>query len=158
MMSKVKHYTDNNFKSDVLDATVPVLVDFWATWCGPCHMLAPIVVELAEDLNGSVAVGKLDVDDNPETAAKYNIRSIPTLILFRDGKEVTRLIGVRSKTELADTIKPAVGRRTRCGRLTRQIRTILPGFMMLSGSSACLMARMTLTASPCSATRKSILP
>jgi thioredoxin 1 len=105
MMSKVKHFTDNDFKTEVLDADRPVLVDFWATWCGPCHMLAPTIEELAKTLDGTVSVGKLDVDDSPLTAASYDIRSIPTVILFKDGREVTRLLGVRSKKELADTVK-----------------------------------------------------
>jgi thioredoxin 1 len=104
-MSNVKHFTDAEFKTAVLQSHKPVLVDFWATWCGPCHMLAPVVEELAANLEEEITVGKLDVDDNPVTATNYDIRSIPTLILFKDGSELTRLTGVRSKAEIAGTIK-----------------------------------------------------
>jgi thioredoxin 1 len=104
-MSHVKQFNDGDFKETVLKSDKPVLVDFWATWCGPCHMLAPIINDIADDFKDTVTVGKMDVDDNPVTASGFDIRSIPTLILFKDGKEATRLTGVRSKAEIADTIK-----------------------------------------------------
>ena len=103
-MEKVLHFTDDQFKAEVLNSDKPVLVDFWATWCGPCHMIAPIIKELAHDFDGMAKIGKLDVDQNQDTAAKYRVMSIPTLILFKDGQEVTRLIGVRPKSEIAATL------------------------------------------------------
>ena len=104
-MSNVKHFTDSEFKTTVLQSDKPVLVDFWATWCGPCHMLAPTINDLADEFKDIITVGKMDVDDNPVTATSFDIRSIPTLILFKDGKEVTRLMGVRGKSEISETIK-----------------------------------------------------
>jgi thioredoxin 1 len=103
-MEKVLQFTDDNFKAEVLNSNTPVLVDFWAEWCGPCHMIAPTVKELANDFDGKIKVGKLNVDDNQNVAIQFGIRSIPTLILFKDGKEASRLIGVRPKHELAETL------------------------------------------------------
>lgn len=103
-MDKVLHFSDQVFEEEVLKSDQPVLVDFWATWCGPCHMLAPIIKELANELDGQVKVGKMDVDQNPSTAARYGIMSIPTLVLFKDGQEATRLTGLRSKSDLLETI------------------------------------------------------
>lgn len=89
-----------NFKKDVLDSEKPVLVDFYADWCGPCNMMAPIIEELASDLQGKARVGKINVDENQDLAMEYNVMSIPTLIIFKEGKEVKRIVGVRSKEEL----------------------------------------------------------
>ena len=89
-----------NFKKDVLDSEKPVLVDFYADWCGPCNMMAPIIEELASDLQGKARVGKINVDENQDIAMEYNVMSIPTLIIFKEGKEVKRIVGVRSKEEL----------------------------------------------------------
>lgn len=100
-MDKVLNFTDSQFENQVLKSDKPVLVDFWATWCGPCHMIAPIIKELAEEFDGQATIGKLDVDQNQQTAAKYGVMSIPTLIIFQNGEEVHRFVGVRPKSELA---------------------------------------------------------
>lgn len=100
-MDKVLNLTDSQFEVQVLKSDKLVLVDFWATWCGPCHMIAPTIQELAEEFDGQATIGKLDVDQNQQTAAKYGVRSIPTLIIFQNGEEVTRFTGVRPKSELA---------------------------------------------------------
>lgn len=99
--SPVVVFTDSNFQSEVLDAEGFVLVDFWAEWCGPCHTLYPHVLEVANDWQGKVKVGKLDVDENRETGANYGILSIPTMIVFKDGEKVGQDVGVKS----ADDIK-----------------------------------------------------
>ena len=92
--------TDSNFEAEVLKAPGPVLVDFWAEWCGPCKMIAPFLEELAEELGEKVTVAKVNVDDNPQTPSKYNIRSIPTLILFKDGKPAATQLGAMPKSRL----------------------------------------------------------
>ncbi|MEW6524778.1 MAG: thioredoxin [Bacillota bacterium] len=92
--------TDKNFGAEVLNADMPVLVDFWAAWCGPCRMIAPTIDELARDYAGRVKVGKLNVDDNGNTAAQYGIMSIPTLLLFKDGKAVDKVVGAVPKRDL----------------------------------------------------------
>jgi len=96
--------TDENFEEQVLNSDLPVLVDFWAEWCGPCQMLAPIVEELADDYQGKVRVGKLDTDAAQQTAIKYNVQSIPTLILFRNGQEAHRMVGLQKKSDLRAAI------------------------------------------------------
>lgn len=92
--------TDANFQTEVLDSVIPVLIDFWAIWCGPCRMIAPIVEELVEEYNGRVRIGKCDVDNNPQIAMNYGIRSIPTLMLFLDGKVVEQIVGVVPKKQI----------------------------------------------------------
>ena len=89
--------TEQNFEEEVLKSDKPVLVDFWATWCGPCRMLAPTIAKIAEEQEGVIKVGKLDVDDEPEIAAKYGIASIPTLMVFKGGEVVKSSVGVQSK-------------------------------------------------------------
>src|SRR6266550_5748950 len=95
----VKEFTDQNFEAEVLKSDVPVLVDFWAEWCGPCRMMAPTVDQVAVDYAGKVKVGKLDVDSNQQTAARYGIRGIPTLLLFKGGKVVDQKVGAIGKPE-----------------------------------------------------------
>ena len=94
--------TDANFETEVSQSDVPVLVDFWADWCPPCKVIGPVVEELAADFDGVAKVAKLDIDANPEVASQYGVRSIPTLLYFKDGKVVDRVIGVVPKEELAD--------------------------------------------------------
>ncbi|WP_267383941.1 thioredoxin [Cyanobacterium sp. uoEpiScrs1] len=104
-MSKPAEVTDEKFKDDVLDSNIPVLVDFWAPWCGPCRMVAPVVEEIAEQYEGQVKVVKLNTDDNPQIASQYGIRSIPTLMIFKDGQRVDMVVGAVPKTTLANTIE-----------------------------------------------------
>ncbi|MGI6684994.1 MAG: thioredoxin [Bacillota bacterium] len=100
----VKVFSDANFETAVLQADKPVLVDFWAAWCGPCKMIAPVVDAIANEFSGKVIVGKLNVDENNATAANYGVMSIPTLILFKNGKEVERIVGYKTKNELASLL------------------------------------------------------
>lgn len=95
-----------NFEAEVLKANVPVMVDFWAEWCGPCKMIAPIVDEISNDLAGKLKVTKLNVDEAQELAAKYNIMSIPTLMIFKGGKPVAQIVGAMGKDQLMEKIKP----------------------------------------------------
>jgi thioredoxin 1 len=90
-------FTDANFQQEVLNSEVPVLVDFWAVWCGPCKIIAPYVEQIADEYQGKVKVGKLDVDNNPQVSMQYGIRSIPTLLIFRDGKIADQIIGAVPK-------------------------------------------------------------
>ena len=99
-MAKPKEVTDATFEQEVLKAPRPVLVDFWAPWCGPCRMVAPIVEELADEYNGKVNFVKMNTDDNPVIASRYDIRSIPTLLVFRGGQAVGQIIGFRPKSDL----------------------------------------------------------
>ena len=104
-MAKAVEITDSNFEETVLKSDKPVLVDFWATWCGPCLMMAPVVDELAGDFEGSAVIGKLDVDANPETAAKFGIRSIPTMLVFKNGEIADKVVGASSKADLQKRIE-----------------------------------------------------
>ena len=104
MSDNIVHITDAGFASEVLDAELPVLVDFWAAWCGPCKMIAPILDELANEYAGKVKICKMDVDSNGETPAKFNVRGIPTLILFKDGNIEATKVGALSKTQLVEFI------------------------------------------------------
>lgn len=100
-MGKELTFEDAKFEEDVLKSDVPVLVDFWAPWCGPCRMMTPIIEELAEDYNGKAKIGKLNTDENPQSAGQFGVISIPTLILFKDGKPVDQIIGASSKDIIA---------------------------------------------------------
>ncbi|MCA2710715.1 MAG: thioredoxin [Microcystis sp. M015S2] len=103
-MSEVPAVTDANFKVEVLDSTDLVLVDFWAPWCGPCRMVAPVVAEIAEMFIGKVKVVKLNTDENPNIASQYGIRSIPTLMIFKEGQKVDMVVGAVPRTTLATTL------------------------------------------------------
>jgi thioredoxin 1 len=102
---KVLTLTDVNFEEEVLSNDLPVLVDFWAAWCGPCKMVAPIIEEIARDYDGKIKVAKLNVDEYSNVASKYNIMSIPTIFLFKNGEPVEKLIGARSKDEFKEMIE-----------------------------------------------------
>jgi len=106
-MHHVKELSDSDFNAEVLQATEPVLVDFWAPWCGPCRMIAPVVEELASENQGVAKVAKVNIDDSPSTAATYGVSSIPTLMLFKGGEVVDRFVGVQPKKRLQDAIDPA---------------------------------------------------
>jgi thioredoxin 1 len=100
--------TDDSFSNDVLSSSTPVLVDFWATWCGPCKMIAPVLEEIASEKAGSLTIAKLDVDANPGTARDFQVVSIPTLILFKDGKPVKRIVGTKGKAALLRELSDVV--------------------------------------------------
>ncbi|HGN1704753.1 TPA: thioredoxin TrxA [Providencia rettgeri] len=102
MSDKIKHITDASFATEVLNASSPVLVDFWAAWCGPCKMIAPILDEIAEEYTGKLTIAKLNIDENPATAPKYGIRGIPTLLLFKNGEVAATKVGALSKTQLKE--------------------------------------------------------
>jgi thioredoxin 1 len=108
MSDKVVHIKDAEFDQAVLKSDIPVIVDFWAPWCGPCHMIAPVVEELAGEYEGKVKVSKINVDENPRTAAKYGIRSIPTILFFKEGKVLDQVIGAVSKDELVKKLSGAL--------------------------------------------------
>lgn len=100
MSEDILHVTDDTFETDVINASDPVLVDYWAEWCGPCKMIAPILEEIASEYSGKIRVAKLNIDDNPQTPPKYGIRGIPTLMLFKNGEVEATKVGALSKSQL----------------------------------------------------------
>jgi len=104
MSENIVKVSDDSFEKDVLSASGPVLVDYWAEWCGPCKMIAPVLEELADEYDGRLTVAKLDIDENPDTPPKYGIRGIPTLMLFKDGEVAGTKVGSVSKTQLAEFV------------------------------------------------------
>jgi len=108
-MADVSEFTETNFEQEVLKSSEPVLVDFWAPWCGPCRMIAPVVEELASEYTGSVKIGKMNVDDSQGVASKYGVSSIPTLLLFKGGDVVERFVGVQPKAKLQEALDAAKG-------------------------------------------------
>lgn len=101
--------TDDNFQKEVMDSSKPVLVDFWATWCGPCQMLGPIIEEVDKEMYGRVVVGKMNVDENPKISGQMQIMGIPTVILFKDGKEVEKIVGLQPKEAYIKAINNVLG-------------------------------------------------
>ena len=108
MSENIKNVSDVSFDTDVLKSSQPVLVDYWAAWCGPCKMIAPMLEEVATEFAGKVTVAKLNVDENQETAAKFGIRGIPTLMLFKDGKVAATKVGALSKSQLTEFLNGAI--------------------------------------------------
>ena len=108
MAGNVTEVSDNNFQAEVLESEVPVLVDFWAPWCGPCRMVAPVVEEIAQDHAEALKVVKLNIDDNQRTAMEFNVMSIPTLILFRNGQPAKTVVGAYPKRRLVAELEPAL--------------------------------------------------
>ena len=107
-MAAVNEVTDSNFQAEVLEADTPVLVDFWAPWCGPCRMVAPVLEEIAGEREGALKVVKLNVDDNQQTAAQFEVLSIPTMILFKHGQVAAKVIGAMPKKRLEAELEPAL--------------------------------------------------
>ena len=109
MSELTKAVTDDSFKQDVLDASGPVLVDFWAEWCGPCRMVAPILDEIAKEYEGKLTIAKVNIDDNPMTPNDYAVRGIPTMILFKDGKPVDTKVGAAPRSEMKAWVDRSLG-------------------------------------------------
>ena len=109
MAGTIAEVTDNNFQAEVLESEVPVLVDFWAPWCGPCRMVAPVVEEIAEERGEALKVVKLNIDENQNTAVQFNVMSIPTLMLFKGGEVAKTVIGAYPKRKLEAELEPALG-------------------------------------------------
>ena len=107
-MSRIIVLNDENFENEVLNSETPVLVDFWAQWCGPCRALAPVIEEIAEEYGDKLKVGKLNVDENPGAPSAFEIRSIPTLIVFKDGAVVDRVVGALPKNQIVDLVNTAL--------------------------------------------------
>ncbi|MDX1442902.1 MAG: thioredoxin TrxA [Gammaproteobacteria bacterium] len=105
MSEKIVHTTDDGFENDVLQADVPVLVDYWAEWCGPCKMIAPVLDEIADEYEGKLKIVKLNIDENPQTPPKFGIRGIPTLMMFKNGAPEATKVGAVSKSQLAAFIE-----------------------------------------------------
>jgi thioredoxin 1 len=109
MSEGLKEFTDANFAAEALQSQQPVVVDFWAEWCGPCKMLTPIITKIAADLAGKVTIGKLNVDENPQTASRYSINSIPSLLFIRNGQVIDQHTGLLAEKPLSDKIKRVFG-------------------------------------------------
>lgn len=107
MMSTIK-VDSNNFEADVLRADKPVVVDFWAEWCGPCKMIAPSLDEIANELSGQIQIAKVNIDENPELATQFGVRSIPTLLMFKNGEVASNMVGAAPKSRLSDWIREAM--------------------------------------------------
>ena len=101
-------FDEKNFSNEVMKSEIPVLVDFWAEWCGPCHIMSPIIDEVAKEFEGKVKIGKINVDENQVLASQYGIMSIPTILAFKDGKVVSQLVGARPKKDLVDLINKVI--------------------------------------------------
>ena len=108
MAGTISEVNDNNFQAEVLESETPVLVDFWAPWCGPCRMVAPVLEEIAQEKGDQLKIVKLNTDENPQTAAKYEVLSIPTMIVFKGGEVATRLVGARPKARLEQELEPVL--------------------------------------------------
>jgi len=108
MSEKIKHVSDDSFATDVLGSQTPVLVDYWAAWCGPCKMIAPLLEEIANEFGDKVTIAKLNVDENQQTAAKFGIRGIPTLMLFKDGQVKATKVGSLSKSQLTEFLNDSL--------------------------------------------------
>ena len=104
MSDYVYEFTDQNFETDVQESDLPVLIDFWAVWCGPCKAIAPVLEEIAKEYKGKIKVGKVDVDKNQDTASRYGVRSIPTLLLMKNGEIINQLVGAVPKSNITDIL------------------------------------------------------